>query len=893
MPQKWHETPLEKILAALGTNPERGLSASEVSERLKKFGENMLPRGKKTHWWEFLIRQFRSPLVYILVIAAILSGWLEEFVDMTVILCAVGLNVLVGFWQEFRSSNILEKLQSYVHASALVLRDGTTKEIDATTIVPGDILILKTGAQVPADARLISASHLELDEAVLTGESVPVHKEAAATVATGAVVGDRKNMVHMGTTVARGEAVAVVVATASRTELGTIALLTAKTEEEETPLQKRIGRLGNILTIIIAISSVMIFFVGILEHHSLLEMFTTTVAVAVAAIPEGLPAAISIVLAVAASRVLKHKGVVKKLVAAETLGSASIICADKTGTLTEGRMVVEKLVTEDADDRARLILALANEAVIEPSEKAGEPPLVRGEITDQAKMREFMRAGGNLDKALQDFPRRSLFPFDPDLKYLASLHRTREGGGVVFVSGAPEALLELSAFIRTAAGSRAITEEDRVRLKRQYEQLAGNGFRTIAVAERILSDGAVGDGDLQSAQTRKDAIHSLSYVGLAAIRDPIRADVKDSIKVAREAGMRVMMLTGDHILTAQSIGAELGFRADQANVLSGQDIEHMDDTVLADHLTHIEICARVSPEHKLRIVNALQKADHVVAMTGDGVNDAPALKTANIGVALGSGTDVAKEASDLILLDNSFTTIVSAIRQGRIAFDNIRKVAVFLLMQSFTELLLILASLLFGLPLPFTAAMILWTNLVEDALPNIALSFEPGEKDVMRRPPLKKNEPILDKESAILVFLIGLMNDIILVAIWVVFDEIHEYPLEYLRTLVFFAVGIDSFFYIYGIKSLRQPIWRTNLLDNPYLTGATVIGVAMMFAGVYSPFFNSILGSVPLTFGSMMMLFCFGLFKISVVELAKWRFIQKERTLVTPEAPKKPSHASA
>lgn len=875
----WHELSADKVVALLKTNASRGLTYQDVLVRQKKFGVNELPRGKQKRWWQFLIEQFRSPMVYILLVAAILSAWLQEWIDMAVIMLSVCVNVSVGFWQEFRSSNILQKLQSYVRTSAQVVREGRVTEINSSGLVPGDVILLKTGMRVPADARLIRASHLEADEAVLTGESVPVKKNAEASIDPKAVIGDRSTMVHMGTVIARGEGLGVVVTIGSATELGTIALLTVKTDDEETPLQARIGRLGTLLMYLIGASSLLILIIGLLENHSFHEMFITTVAVAVAAIPEGMPAAISIVLAVAASRVLRVKGVVKRLVAAETLGSASVICTDKTGTLTEGKMEVEKLFTEGIDDRARLVLALANEALVEAPEKVGDAPKISGEVTDQAKMHAFLKNGGSLNEALTRYPRKSLLPFDSDRKYLASLHGNgAEGGYTLFVSGAPEVVFGMSSYIAGKDGTRPISADDRHRISRLYEQLAGNGFRTIAIAERVFPVGEkLRSADLEEADVREGAMQSLAFVGLAAIRDPIRADVKESIELARGAGIRVIMLTGDHALTASAIGADLGFKSSPAHMLTGDDIDSLSDQMLTEKIRTVEICARVSPKHKLRIVELLEKEGEVTAMTGDGVNDAPALKAANIGVALGSGTDVAKEASDLVLLDDSFTTIVAAIRQGRIAFDNIRKVAVFLLVQSFTELLLILSALVFGIPLPFTALMILWTNLVEDALPNIALSFEPGEDDVMKRKPIAKNEPILDRPSKYIVFLIGLSSDVILLTAFVALDFWSTLSLDHLRTIIFAAVGIDSFFYIYSIKSLRQPLWRTRFFDNPYLTGATAIGLAMMFAAIYVPFLQSVLGTVGLTFENWVLIGIYGLIKIIGVEGVKIYFASEKR----------------
>jgi len=454
----WYQLPLEKVFQQLKGDSTFGLTDAEVRKRTKIYGLNVLPRGKESRWWQFFFRQFKSPLVYILLIGAFLTLWLGAFIDMTVILLAVAINVSVGFWQEFRSSAILKKLREIIQVHALVIRKGKVHEISAKNLVPGDIILLKAGRKIPADARIVSARNLKINESILTGESSPIEKQEAI-IREKATVGDRTNMVHAGTVITRGEGTAIVVATGSETEFGKIALLTQKSQDRPTPLQTRIGRLGKIITAFVGISTIVIFVVGILENHSFREMITTAIAVAVAAIPEGLPAAISIILAVSAQRILGKKGVVKNLLAAETLGGASVICADKTGTLTEGIMSVEELIVAGNQDRAHTILALANEAVVE---SVNDKFSIKGDTTDQAKMQEFLRAGGNLQELNEQYPRIDLLPFDPALKYIASRHRTakarfgevtarhrlakgnQDDEQVLFVSGAPEVLLHLS-----------------------------------------------------------------------------------------------------------------------------------------------------------------------------------------------------------------------------------------------------------------------------------------------------------------------------------------------------------------------------------------------------------------------------------------------------------------
>ncbi|MCI0566540.1 HAD-IC family P-type ATPase, partial [bacterium] len=856
----WYQWKLEDILDDLESNAETGLSASLAEKKLREFGRNALPEGGKKSWLYFLLSQFKSPLVYILLIGAVLTFVLREWIDMAIILIAVLVNVLVGFWQEFKSNTILSKLKEVVSEKAYVIRDGATREIDAHDVVPGDIITLHAGMKIPADARLISAAHLRIDESLLTGESAEVKKEAR-DITEERSIGDRFNMVHMGTIVAAGEGKAIVVTTGEDTELGKIAALTQAAEDEPTPLQLRMDSLGRVIAVFVGVAAVVIFVVGLFEGHSINEMFTTAIAVAVAAIPEGMPAAISIVLAVSAQRILRKKGVIKQLVAGETLGSASVICCDKTGTLTEGKMKVKKIICEGAESRALLIMGIANEAI---AEETLEGLVFRGETTDRAKLEAFLagyadrtshaRSGMEiLQDAYQRFPKVSFYPFDSVQKFIASLHKDIERGGYrLFVSGAPEVILDLSNGKIDGEGKKtALTKKAGDELRRIYEDLARQGYRLIALGEKSIARLPSGtdeqNTDLFDEATRKNIVNGLSFAGFAVISDPVRHDVKESIALARRAGIRTIMLTGDHLFTARAIGMELGFPTGTDEIMEGSRIENMDDESLSAVVGRVSIFARVSPEHKMRIVSALERRGEVVAMTGDGVNDAPALKSADIGIALGDGTDIAKAASELVLLDNSFTVIVSAIREGRIAFDNIRKVVVSLLAGSFTELILIMGALFLKVPLPVTAAQMLWTNLVEDTLPNIALSFEPGEKGIMDRKPFKKNEPVLDGESKTIIFIIGIFTDVLLLLLFLFLYHKTEMEIGHIQTLIFAVLGLDTTFYVFSIKSLRTPIWKYNILDNHLLLYAALTSVVVIVAAVHLPILNAFLGTIPLS----------------------------------------------
>lgn len=858
--ENWHAVELGEVLKKLGVNPAAGLTTLEARERIKNLGQNILPRGKKTTAIEMLIRQFTSPLVYILLVASILTWWIGEYTDMIVILLVVAVNAMIGFFQDYRASKIFEKLKAAVRVTALVRRGGKIQSIPAEELVPGDIVIIKGGNKIPADSRIIEEANLETNEALLTGESKPVKKEIQA-VNEKALIGDRKNMVFMGTAAEAGEGLGVVVATARGTEIGKIAALTLETREEETPLQARMRSLGKFISEIFVATAIAIFLIGLFGGRNPIEMVKTTIAVAVAAIPEGLPAAISVILAVSSKRIFEKKGLVMKLVAAETLGSTSVICTDKTGTLTYGQMKVEQIITPswlsplEKGEKERgclLAMALANEAVLE--EKDGKY-IVRGEATDKAKLEALLASGQNFKNISEKYPRLAILSFDPTRKYIASFHKQAQGLKI-FLSGAPETIIGLSNL-----PSEKITEA-----KKTYEQMAARGYRMIAQAEKYISG--------QEITTKREdliaQINNLEFLGLAAIRDPVREDVRSTLKTTREAGIKVIMVTGDHLLTAKAIGRELGFSdADGAMVL-GEELEKLTDKQLRERIGKLEVVARVTPEHKMRIIDAWQKLGAVVAMTGDGVNDAPALKSANIGVAIGSGTDVAKEASDLVLLDDSFSTITSAVQEGRTGFANIRKATLVVMSNAFTELTLIASSLLFSTPFPITAVQILWVNLALDSLPVLSLAFEPQEKDIMKRKPISPKEPILDRETKSIIFAVSIFTDLILVGIFLYLIKFSGWDIIKIQSFIFTATAFPTLINIFAFKSLRLPLRKIELMNNRFLIVSVLIGFMLMFAALYVPAFNRFLKTTPLPASALMAVVAFAIFKLILVELTKW-----------------------
>ena len=855
---EWHSLSLDAAQKELGGDIQKGLDADEVLKRQKRYGPNELPRGKKLHAWRFFLRQFKNPLIFILLTAAAITYALNEIVDTSVILIAVAVNAGVGFFQEFRSNRTFEALRQMIRATARVRRNGAIHEIPARDLVPGDIILLKTGMKIPADARILSSADLDANEALLTGESTPIEKDPSAALPPNTPLADRANMIFAGAAVERGEATALVVETGEHTQIGQIAALATAVKEESTPLQERLAHLGRLIAYGVLVGALLILIFGVVQERPVVEMFALAVAVAVAAIPEGLPAALSVVLAVASQRIFKERGLVKNLIGAETLGSTTVICTDKTGTLTEGRMKIEALMRSRDENETARILALANEAEIVRDET--NTAQVRGEGTDRAKMEFFLSTGGDKEALLQRLPRIAFLPFDDEKHCMASFHQGEGDIIHMYVTGEPEKIISWSS----------MTEQEKEEHLDFVKTQAKKGLRMIATAKRDIPIHAV--PDLKSIDARRSLIRDLTFCGFAALGDPIRPDVKQSIKEVREAGIHVIMITGDHELTARSVGEELGFAIDNDAILNGARLDAMPDEKLEKMITGVNICARATPKHKLRIIDALKKRGAVVAMTGDGVNDAPALRAADIGIALGSGTDVTKEAADLILLDDSFSIITAAIRQGRIAFDNIRKVTVFLLSNSFTEFIIVLASLVLKMPLPITAVQILWANLVEDGFPNFALAFEPGDNAIMQRRPLKRKEPILDQEGVYLVFIFGIIRDLLLLGIFLMLYAWSDLPLVHIQTFMFVALGTDSLIYIFSIKSLRSSLWRTNLVDNWYLIFAVAFGGAIMIASVYTAPLANFLGTVPLRAKEISIIIGLAAVQIILIELTKYHF---------------------
>jgi len=863
----WHNLSWEEVIKKLKSDPEKGLFLKDVKERKEKFGKNLLPKEKPLSKLRIILDQFRSPLIYILVIAGIIVLFFKEFTDAIVIFGAVFLNTIVGFFQENKASRALSRLKRVVKIKARVVREGNNKIVDSSELVLGDIFILSPGDKVPADGRIIESNNLKINEMALTGEWLSAEKKPNI-LPEKASLADRDNMVYMGTVVEDGTAKVIVTSIGLKSEIGKVAQMVKETKERKTPLQKKISRFAKIIGGIIVVVCFLIFIEGIITGNSFLEMFEVAVAVAIAAIPEGLPVAVTVILALGMQRILKKKGLVRKLLAAETLGSTSIICTDKTLTLTEGRMRVSEILTgeellygKNKGDHllALKIATLANEAFVENPEQTMKKWVIRGRPTDRALLLAGMEAGLNKRELEEKFHKIAELPFNTINKYLARAFETKKEGDVLYLSGAPEKVLEISKYLRVDNREIPLVFQTEEKIKLKLEEMTKRGLRVVAVAYKNITN-------------LSDLFNDLIFVGFIALKDPIRKEAKRAIKVCRQAGMRPIIVTGDHKLTAKAVAEELGFKIKEENIMTGLELDKLSDKEFAKKVKDIQIYARVEPKHKMRIIQAWQEKGEVVAMTGDGVNDAPAIKKADIGIALGSGTEVAKEVSDLVLLTDNFNIIVAAVEEGRAIIDNVRKVITYLLSDSFTETILIGVSLLLGYPLPISAVQILWVNLIEDGLPDIALAFESKEKDLMKQKPIGLNVSLLTSEMKAIIFIIGLITDLILLGLFFwLWKQNHD--IAHIRTMIFAALTIDSLFYVFSCKSLRRNIWHINPFSNKLLVFAWILGMAMLITALYLSPLQILLKTVPLGFNDWLILSGLGISELILIEATKYYFI--------------------
>jgi len=853
----WHNLSREEVVKILRSDIEKGLDEKEVEIRQKEFGKNKLPEEKPLSRLRIFLEQFRSPLIYILVIAGIITLILRDFTDAIVIFGAVFLNTIVGFIQENKASQTLRALKKVVRHEAEVKREGNLKIIDSTELVPGDITILNPGDKVPADGRIVESHDLKINEMALTGEWLSAKKNPKI-LPKETPLADRDNMVYMGCVVEDGKGKAIVTETGVQTEIGKVATMVKETKEEKTPYQKKLANFSKIVGIIIAFICFWIFILGMASGKEFVEMFTTAVAVAVAAIPEGLPVAMTVILALGMQRILTKKGLVRKLASTETLGSTSVIATDKTCTLTEGKMKVAEVIGDKF--LALKTAVLTSEAFIENPDEPKEKWIVRGRPTEKALLEAGIEMG--IDQK-REFEKKKIaeISFNPINKFAAALY-DEEGQKNFYVCGAPEKILELCT----------LREKEKAILEKQLDELAEKGLRVVATAYRKYEVGGMKYKKLE--EFCKDLI----FAGFITLKDPIRPEAKEAMIVCRQAGMRPIIVTGDHKLTAKAVATELGFKIGEENILEGKELDKLSDEEFEKILLQIQIYARVEPRHKMRIISAWQERGEVVAMTGDGINDAPALKKADIGLALGSGTEVAKETSDLILLNDSFSIIVAAVEEGRAILDNIRKVITYLFCSAFTEVLLVGTSIFAGWPLPILAAQILWINLIEDGPLSLALAFEPKEKDLMKQKPVGHEIPLLTREMKALIFVIGIITDLLLIGLFFWLFKFSEYEIPHIRSVIFAGLAIDSIFYIFACKSLRKNIWQINLFSNRFLIFAWLFAILVLLAGLYLPVLQTLLRTEPLNFFDWQLILGLGFLNLILIEATKWCFISKQKS---------------
>lgn len=850
-----HARSAAEVVEWFATDAERGLSEVRAAALRAQIGPNELAEAPPTPAWRRFLRQFRELVVLILIAAAVIAGALGEWADTLAILAIVLLNGVIGFFQEQRAEETLKALRQLATPTARVIREGKLQIIPARELVPGDIVQLEAGDHVPADARLLQAFGLRVEEAALTGESVPEDKDAAATLAPDTPLGDRRNMVFWGTAVAAGKGKAVVVATGMNTELGRIAGLLTWTEPEPTPLQRRLAELGRILTVVILAVIAIVFVLQFLRGGPPLEIFLFSVSLAVAAVPEGLPAVVTVALALGLQRLVKRNALVRRLPSVETLGSVTVICSDKTGTLTRNEMTVREIAVAGStyhvtgvgyephgqflrqpagaavDPRqepdllqALLIGARCNNARVRPR-PSGEDWQVVGDPTEGALLVAAIKAGIELSD-----PARHVIdeiPFDSERKMMSVTVRQPDGSAVLYSKGAPEVILPRCVAELRHGTVHALAEKKRVELLQQAAAMAGRALRVLALAYRAYPRDRAGPFEESE----------LVFVGLVGMMDPPRDEAREAVRKCHEAGIRPIMITGDHPTTALAIARELQIVQAEERAVTGRDLDALSDERLAEEVEQIGVYARVTAEHKLRVVRAWKTRGQVVAMTGDGVNDAPAVKAADIGIAMGvAGSDVTRGAADMVLLDDNFASIVSAVEEGRTIYENIRKVVHYLLSSNVSEVLLVFAAVLLGWPAPLMAVQLLWLNLVSDGLPALALGVEPPERDVMRRRPRRPHEPVISWADGRRMLLHGTLLAAAGLAGFAATYQGEPDRLPQARTVAFCVLAFGQLLFAVSCRSQRFTLPELGLWSNPQLLAAVVASSLLQLSMVTLPF---------------------------------------------------------
>ncbi|MEA1885062.1 MAG: cation-translocating P-type ATPase [Thermotogota bacterium] len=894
--QEWHTYSIEETAEKLDTDLNAGIQESVVHQRLEKYGKNELEEKKGRNPIKIFLMQFTSTIVIVLLVAAVITGLIGELRDTIVISIILLINALIGFSQEYRAEKAMSTLKKLSIPKVRVKRSGTEKVISSTEIVPGDIVFLEAGNYVPADMRMIDTHNLKIQESALTGESQPVEKDADEIFEGDTDLAGRKNMAYSGTVVSYGRAVGVVVRTGMKTEIGKIATMLQENEEGQTPMQKRLEKLGRILAFASLVIVVIIFLMGVLRGEDLKVMFMTAVSFAVAAVPEGLPTVVTIALALGARRMLSRNALVRRLMAVETLGSVNVICSDKTGTITENRMRVTVLELagnrldfgkEDADDpdslpdddQSALSLMLlggsmCNDSRLEPSKKRNGDFDVIGDPTEGALVYAAKKVGMGKDEYVELFPRISEIPFESERKMMSTVHdimfkqldkkNTRIhkylklldiDHNVAFTKGAVDQLIKNCNQVLDGDEIFELDDQWKKKIMEEHDKLAKNGMRVLGIAYKNV------DYEIDEDYEHKES--EMTFIGMFGMMDPEREGVKEAIAIAKDAGIRPIMITGDHPLTAGYIAQKLNMIEHREEVILGRELEGKSDDEIDQIVKQKSVYARVTPENKVTIVKSLQRQGKIVSMTGDGVNDAPSLKRADIGLAMGiTGTDVSKEVADMVLLDDNFSTIVAAVKEGRTIYDNIQKFIKYILASNMAEIWIMLLGPFLGVPLPLLPLQILWVNLISDGLPALSLSIEPAEKNIMKRKPNPIDGNIIGTKWIYLI-LTGLI-----IAIFTLIPSLSYKNLILeegtWRTILFSTLVFSQLFFTFCIRS-QKSVFKHSSGNNPYLYGAVGISFLLQLVVIYVPFFQDIFGTTALNFSEL-------IFSILFASLILWLF---------------------
>ncbi|NBD73989.1 HAD-IC family P-type ATPase [Patescibacteria group bacterium] len=894
----WHQIEIEEVLEKLQTS-KSGLSPEAAGERRAAHGPNAFAKQETDTILERVLNQFKSPLIYILLVAFAFTLLVGEYLDATVIAVALLINVIVGVVQEERAGKAFEKLRESQQSRAIVWRGGEKRNIPTEEVVPGDIVALEAGFSVPADVRILSAKDLKINEAVLTGEWAAVGKRPGQ-VPSDTALAERENMGWMGTLVANGSGTGVVVATGSQTQVGEIAAALGTIDDAVTPLQLKLQKVATFLTWVISALTVIIFVLGLLRQEPVSEMILIAVAIAVATMPSGLPAAVTVVLAIGMESILKRGGLVRNLLAAETLGSTTVILTDKTGTLTQAKMKLAEIHTYDslgaldrdhatwsADDRFLLENAVLNsDAFIEEADDAPRKLTVHGRPVEKAIVLGGLEVGLSQREIGERIERIDYLPFSSERKFSASLntivkHHQRR----MVIAGAPERLLEGAVSYYRGGRKVPMSAEVREEFRQAILDRSTEGMRLIGIAFRDI------DGDeLPEEDDVSELTGGTTYVGFLALNDPLRDDVSVAINEVHGAGARVIMITGDSVETGRAIARQAGIHTGADLALLGDELEAIEDDRLFDMLMHdIAVIARAAPKHKMRIAKLLRDRGEVVAMTGDGVNDAPALRTANIGVAVGSGTEVAKESADLVLINDSFAIIVAAIEEGRRIVDNLKKIVTFLLSTSFSEIYIMTGALLAGAPLPMLPSQILWGKIVEEGLMSFSFAFEPGDPSAMERDPrsaVAKN--ILNRKLKTMILTLGTASGLSLVTLFLVLYYVVQVPIEEIRTMMFVAIALDTFSFTFSLKAFDTAVWRIDPYSNRYLFWALLVNLTVLVTALTFPPLMKLLSLETLKLYQVAILVGVALFNLTTIETAKYVLFRRGKDRATPPKPIQP-----